>query len=154
MINEAYWGIIVLKIGNVFFFFFCFRGPHVQHMEVPRLGGWWELQLLAYTTATAMLDPSLICDLHHSSWQRQILTPLSEARDQTRNLTVPSQICFRCAWWEFQEMYFQKHCHIDFPRLLSALIGYSANFLEELSSIPYTPHPKAMWDGQWSRAVL
>ena len=25
-----------------------------------------ELQLLAYTTATATLDPSHICDLHHS----------------------------------------------------------------------------------------
>ena len=32
-------------------------------MEVPRLGVEPELQLLAYTTATAMLDPSHICDL-------------------------------------------------------------------------------------------
>ena len=56
-----------------------------------------ELQLPAYTTATATPDPSLICHLHHSSWQRQILNPLSEARDQTRNLMVPSQIHFRCA---------------------------------------------------------
>ena len=30
--------------------------------------------------------------LHHCSWQRQILNPLSEARDQTHNLVVPSQI--------------------------------------------------------------
>ena len=35
---------------------------------------------------------SRVCDLHHSSWQYQILNPLSEARDQTLNLTVPSQI--------------------------------------------------------------
>ena len=47
-----------------------------------------ELQLLA--TATATTDPSHIYDLHHSSRQRQILNPLSEDRDQTHNLMVPS----------------------------------------------------------------
>ena len=48
-------------------------GPHLQHMEVPRLGVESELALLAYATATAMPDPSHICDLHHSSWQSWIL---------------------------------------------------------------------------------
>ena len=57
-----------------------------QHMVVSRLGV--QLQLLAYTTATVTLDPSGVCDLHHSSQQRQILNPLNEARDGTRNLTV------------------------------------------------------------------
>ena len=33
-------------------------------------------------------------DLHHSSQRRRILNPLSEARDRTRNLMVPSQIRF------------------------------------------------------------
>ena len=61
-------------------------------MEVPRLGVESELQLLAYTTATAMWDSSHVYDLHHGSWQRWILHPLSEARDRTRNLIVPSQI--------------------------------------------------------------
>ena len=51
-------------------------------MEVPRLGAESELQVPAYTTATAMQDLSCICDLHHSSWQRQILNPLCEARDK------------------------------------------------------------------------
>jgi len=41
-----------------------------------------------------MPDPSRICDLHDSSGQHRILNPLSEARDQTLNLMVPSQICF------------------------------------------------------------
>ena len=45
-------------------------------MEVPRLGVELELGLLAYATATAMPDPSGICDLHHSSWQRWVLNPL------------------------------------------------------------------------------
>ena len=38
-------------------FLFVFLGPHLWHMEVPRLGVESELQLLAYTTATAMPDP-------------------------------------------------------------------------------------------------
>ena len=42
-------------------------------------------------------DLSRVCDLHHSSWQRQVLNPLSEARDQTHNLVVPSRIRFHCA---------------------------------------------------------
>ena len=46
-------------------------------MEVPRLG------VEAYTRVTATQDPSLICDLHPSSQQCQILNPLSEARDGT-----------------------------------------------------------------------
>ena len=76
-----------------FFWSFCLflLGPHLWHMEVPRLGVESELQLLAYTTATARRDPSHIYNLHHSSWQRRILNPLSEARDRTCNLVVPSQ---------------------------------------------------------------
>ena len=74
-----------------------FSGPHLGHMEVPRLGVQLELQLPAYTTATAMPDPSCVCDLHHSQQQHPILNPLSEARDRTRNLTAPSQIRFYCA---------------------------------------------------------
>ena len=52
-------------------------------MEVPRLGLKSELQLLAYTTATATPDLSRVCELHHSSQQGQILNLLSGARDQT-----------------------------------------------------------------------
>ena len=58
-----------------------------------------ELQLLAYTIATATQDPSRVCDLHHSSWQCQILNPLSEARDRTLHLMVPSWIHFCSEFW-------------------------------------------------------
>ena len=68
--------------GNQLFFFF-FLGPHLQHMEIPRLGVELELQLPAYNTATAMPDPSSICNLYCSSRQLQILNPLTEARDWT-----------------------------------------------------------------------
>ena len=77
--------------------FFCFLGPYLQHTKVPRFGVSWQLQLLATATATAMPDPSCMCDLHHSSQQCRILRPLREARDQTCNLMVPSRICFHCA---------------------------------------------------------
>ena len=52
-------------------------------MRVPQLGVESELQLPAYTTATANQDLSCICDLHHSSQQCWIINPLSEARDRT-----------------------------------------------------------------------
>ena len=58
-------------------------------MEVTRLGVQLELQLPAYTTATARQDPSCVCDLHHSSRQQ-----LSEARVQTCILMDISQVHF------------------------------------------------------------
>ena len=68
---------------------FVFLGLHLWHMAVPRWGVESELQLRAYTSATAKWDLSHVCDLHHSSQQRQILNPLSEARDRTRTSWVP-----------------------------------------------------------------
>ena len=65
-----------------------FLGPYLLRMEVPRLGVKLELQLPAYTTATAMPDPSRICNLHCSLWQHQILNPMSKARIEP----VPSWI--------------------------------------------------------------
>uniref|UniRef100_A0A8D2CDA4 Arginyl-tRNA--protein transferase 1 n=1 Tax=Sus scrofa TaxID=9823 RepID=A0A8D2CDA4_PIG len=50
--------------------------------KFPWLGVELELQLLAYAPATATWDPS-------SSWQHQILNPLSKARDQTTVRLVP-----------------------------------------------------------------
>ena len=66
-------------------------------MEVSRLGVESELQLLAYTAATATWDPSHVCDPYHSSWQCQIADPLSEDRDRTRILVDTSRIRFHCA---------------------------------------------------------
>ena len=74
------------------FYCCCLLGPPPHHMEVLRLGVPSELQLPAFTTATATPYPSRVCDLHHNSRQRWIFNPRSEARDRTRNLMVPSQI--------------------------------------------------------------
>ena len=69
-----------------FLSFFSFLGPHLRHVEVPRLGVKSELQLPAYTRATATLDPSCVCDPQGNLWQHEILNPLIEARDRTRIL--------------------------------------------------------------------
>ena len=62
------------------FILFYFLEPHLQHMEIPRLGAKSELQLQAYATATATQDPSHVCNLHHSSKQHQILTHWARTR--------------------------------------------------------------------------
>ena len=67
----------LLSLPTSFFFFF-FLVSHLWHLKVSGLGVKLELQLPAYTTATAAQDLSHICDLHHSLWQDQILSPLSE----------------------------------------------------------------------------
>ena len=53
-----------------------------RNMEVPRLEVESELQLLASAAATETRVWSLVCDLHHSSQQCQILHRLIEARDR------------------------------------------------------------------------
>ena len=59
----------------LFIFLFAFLGPHPRHVEVPRLGVKLELQLPAYAIVIAMPNPSHVCNLHHSSWQRWIFNP-------------------------------------------------------------------------------
>ena len=81
--------------GEGFFVFvFLLLRPHLQHMEVPKVGVKMELQLLATATAITTQDMSYICGLHHSLWQGQILNSLSKARDRTCVLMDTSQICF------------------------------------------------------------
>ena len=66
--------------NNDFFFFLLFGAASMAYgNSQARVES--ELQWPAYATATAMLDLSHICDLHCSSRQYQILSPLSEARD-------------------------------------------------------------------------
>ena len=86
--SSGAWHVISFKQ----LFFLVFFRPHLRHIEVPSLGIKSELQLPVYTRATATPDPSRVCDLHHSSWQRQILNPLSEARDRTCVLMDTSRL--------------------------------------------------------------
>ena len=92
--REKYHTALVLPpVFSFFLFSFClFRAALRRHMEVPRLGVESQLQLPAYTTATAMPDSSLVCNLHHSSQQCQILNTLSEVKDRTCVLMDASRV--------------------------------------------------------------
>ena len=94
--SQVYCNICKFSWSSILFFFFflCCLWPHLWYIEMPRLGVKLELQLLTYTTATAMQDLSRICNLHYSSQQHQILNPLSEARDWTWVLVDTCQIRF------------------------------------------------------------
>ena len=65
--SHLIYSVKVTHKKSFFFFFFGSLGPHPQPMEISRLGVKSELQLPASTTATATLDPSCVCDLHHRS---------------------------------------------------------------------------------------
>ena len=94
-------------------FFFFFLGLHQWHMEVPGLGVELELQPPAHTTATAMPDPSHICNLHRSSRQCRILNPLSKTRDQTSTLMETSLNLFSYN----RNYFFKKASEISFRDL-------------------------------------
>ena len=70
------------------------------HMECSRLGVESELQLLAYTTATATQHPSNTTD---SSQQCQILNLLNEARDWTHTLWLLVGFVSAAPQWELPE---------------------------------------------------
>ena len=87
--------MILDKIGIKFFFFF-FLVPYPRHTEVPRLS-WITAVATGQHHSTAMRALSHICDLHHSSWKRWILNPLSKARDRTCTLMDTRRIRFHCS---------------------------------------------------------
>ena len=63
------------------FFFLLFKAAPVAYGS-SSARGLIRAVTTAYATATAMPDPSHVCNLHHSSRQCRILNPLSEARDR------------------------------------------------------------------------
>ena len=84
--------------------------------------------LPACTTATP--DPSPVFDLHHSSWQCQILNALSNASSM-----VPSQICFCCAKTELLISFFSYPKQLStFLRKLFPLIHFLFTFREQVYS--------------------
>ena len=68
---------------------FCFWGPFSWHMEVPRPEA--NQSCSFWPTTQIQPDPSRVFNLHHSSWQRQILNPLSKVRDWTHILMDTSR---------------------------------------------------------------
>ena len=94
-------------------------------MEVPRLGVESKLQLPAYVTATATQDLSHVCNLQQSSWQHRILNPLSEARDRTHNLMVPSQMWFCCTMMGTPLLNFFSMLFISFKSYSATTVSYT-----------------------------
>ena len=95
-VNSHFCYLCVCEEGHDGFLFFDFLGPHLQHMEVCRLGVQSELQLPAYTTvcSNARSKPCLwpIPQL----MAVQIPDPLSDAGDWTLILMDSSWIRFCC----------------------------------------------------------
>ena len=126
--------------------FFFFLGPHPWHMEVPRPRVESELQLPAYTTATATQNPSHNCGLHHSPRQHRILNPLSEARDRTFILMVPSRVRYHCATtgtphtknWnrKFRGIFSKCTCFLDSFILEMYLFFFKKFVLLKLTGVP------------------
>ena len=86
--------------GYLLFIYLVFLGLHSWHMEAPRLNqscSRWP------TPQPRQWRIQIICDLHSSSWQHQILNPVSKARDWICVLMDASQFCFPWArmetWW-------------------------------------------------------
>ena len=77
-------------LKKIFFFFLVFRAT-------PATGKSQARGRIGSVTVTATPGLSHVGDLYHSSWQHQILNPLTEARDQTRFLVDTSRVQFRCA---------------------------------------------------------
>ena len=81
----------------LFFFFSVFRATPAAY------GGSQAMGQIGATAAGPAPQPqqcriqACVCNLHHSSQQRQTVYPLSKARDWTCNLMVPSWICLLCA---------------------------------------------------------
>ena len=89
-------------LGTFFFFSFLFSfffsGLHPWRMDARDWIGTTAASLPHRHSNARSSDPSSVCDLHHSSWQGQILNPWSEAGDRTGVLmdTRHSRFHFCC----------------------------------------------------------
>ena len=63
-----------LEVEKKFLSFFSLFRAALWYMAVPRLGVKYKLQLQAYPPATATLDPSCICTVHHNCGNAMSLT--------------------------------------------------------------------------------
>jgi len=88
--------LVIITPWNFKDFFCLFLGPHSHRMEVPRLGVELELQPPAYATATAIQDPSQVCELQNRWQQFGILNAQSETRDQTHTSWARTGSLFFC----------------------------------------------------------
>ena len=89
--------ILCLHVFWIFFFFVCVCLFAISWGTPVAYGGSQARGLIGAVAtglrqSHTMPDLSHVCDLYHSTRQRQILNPRSKASDQTHNLMVPSRI--------------------------------------------------------------
>ena len=93
-------------------------GPHLQHMEVPRLGVELELQLQAYATAMHLRSKPCLQPMLQLQ-QGWILNPLSEARDWNCIL-IDGSVRFLTHWATIGTPFFFFLCKMAIP------VGYES----------------------------
>ena len=112
-------------------FFLFFLGPHLWHMEFPRLGFPLGSTAAPHSTARATLDLSHICDLHHSSWQWGSLTYWSRPGIEPTSSRILEWFVFVTAGppWELQKrQIFNCRCLV-----FQILYGYLAHWVGFIS---------------------
>ena len=78
-------------------------------------------------TALAMSDLSLVCDLHHSSWQCRILNPLSETGIELATSWFLVRFVSAVPEWELLGKYF-KVCFSKLGICFIIPLEYMQNF--------------------------
>ena len=136
-------GSLIHSTQIFFFLSFVFLGLHLQHVEVPRLGVELELQLPAYTTVTAMLDLSCVCNLHHhldhNSWQCWILNPLSEPRIEPISSWILVGFVTAEPQWELPSHLFNNFVIINDFIIISKHQYYIFTIYREVTDFSVTP---------------
>ena len=90
-------------LRNTYIYYYCccccfvfFRATPMAY-EGSQARGWIRAAAAGLCHSHSNAGSELVYNLHHSSWQCQILNPLSQARDRTCILMDVSQICFHWA---------------------------------------------------------
>ena len=87
----------LLDIFYIFFFLCLFRAATTAYGGSQPRGPIWSVAVGLHHSHSNTRFRATSSTPHHSSWQCRIPSPLSKAGYQTRNIMVPTQICFRCA---------------------------------------------------------
>ena len=106
----------------LFFFFSCLFAPSTAAPSACGDSQAWGLIGAVASRATATRDPSHICNLHHSSWQHQILNPLSKAGD--RSCILMDAVWAHYCWATIE---LQKEMSIHILLVLAPNMHHSAN---------------------------
>ena len=101
LFSSFYFNHLALEFSYLFsfsFFLFSFLGPHLWHVEVPRLGVGATAVGLQHSYSNTASKPHLWSTLHLVA--RQILNPLGKARDWTHIFMDTSWVCYCWAMTE------------------------------------------------------